>query len=156
MEVSGTRIIKKKDAGITAVISINIPVFTIFRLSLSSMIRFLSDTLKGNIPSTAGVCKGGMTFFLSFKGHVAAVAAKVGDVAKSSKKALVKPFYEKNFTEFLLDLNKWSHPGRLEQTAQVFRFPGTVIAGNAWHLELSCRLFAFTHGVSRHLRQGAR
>jgi hypothetical protein len=29
-------------------------------------------------------------------------------VAKSSEKALVKPFCEKNFTEFLLDLKKRS------------------------------------------------
>ena len=68
------------------------------------MIRFLSDTLIGNIPSPAGVYNCGMTFFLSFKGYVATVAAKVGDVAKNNGKALVKPFYEKNFTEFLLDL----------------------------------------------------
>ena len=29
-------------------------------------------------------------------------------LAKSSEKALVKPFCEKNFTEFLSDLKKWS------------------------------------------------
>jgi len=45
---------------------------------------------------------------LRFKGRVAAIAAKVGDVAKSSEKALVKRFCEKNFTEFLSDLKKWS------------------------------------------------
>ena len=48
-----------------------------------------------------------------------------------------------------------THSGRLERTAQVFRFPGTVIAGTAWRLELSCRLFAFTHGVSQRLQQGS-
>ncbi|MBQ8754848.1 MAG: hypothetical protein IJZ19_07425, partial [Lentisphaeria bacterium] len=46
--------------------------------------------------------------FLRFWGRVAAVAVVVGAVAKSSKKALVKRFCEKNFTEFLLDLKKWS------------------------------------------------
>ena len=44
-----------------------------------------------------------------------------------------------------------THSGRLERTAQVFRFPGTVIAGTAWRQEKSCRLFAFTNGVSRRL-----
>ena len=44
--------------------------------------------------------------FLSFKGHVAAVAVVVGAVAKSSEKALVKRFCEKNFTEFLARLEK--------------------------------------------------
>ena len=37
--------------------------------------------------------------------------------------------------------NHEKHPGRLERTTQVFRFSGTVIAGTAWRLELSCRLF---------------
>ena len=46
--------------------------------------------------------------FLRFKGRVAAVTVEVRAVAKSSKKALVKRFCEKNFTEFLLDLKKWS------------------------------------------------
>ena len=46
--------------------------------------------------------------FLRLQGRVAAVAAKVEDVAKRIEKALVKPFCEKNFTEFLLDLKKWS------------------------------------------------
>jgi len=43
-----------------------------------------------------------------YKINAAAVAVVVGAVAKSSEKALVKPFCEKNFTEFLLDLKKWS------------------------------------------------
>ena len=43
---------------------------------------------------------------MSFKGRVAAVAVEVRDVAKSSKKALVKPFCEKNFTEFLARVEK--------------------------------------------------
>ena len=42
--------------------------------------------------------------FLRFNGRVAAVAVVVGAVAKSSEKALVKRFCEKNFTEFLSDL----------------------------------------------------
>ena len=46
--------------------------------------------------------------FFVFQERVAAVAAKVGAVAKCSEKALVKRFCEKNFTEFLLDLKKWS------------------------------------------------
>ena len=41
-----------------------------------------------------------------------------------------------------------THSGRLEQTAEAFRFPGTVIAGTAWRLELSCRLFAFRNSKS--------
>ena len=44
--------------------------------------------------------------FLRFKGRVAAVAAKVEDVAKSNEKALVKRFCEKNFTEFLARVEK--------------------------------------------------
>jgi len=43
---------------------------------------------------------------LSFKGRVAAVAVVVGAVAKSSEKALVKRFCEKNFTEFLARVEK--------------------------------------------------
>ena len=46
--------------------------------------------------------------FCVYARHVAAVAVEVRDVAKSSEKALVKRFCEKNFTEFLLDLKKWS------------------------------------------------
>ena len=44
--------------------------------------------------------------FCVYARHVAAVAVEVRDVAKSSEKALVKRFCEKNFTEFLLDLKK--------------------------------------------------
>ena len=44
--------------------------------------------------------------FLLFQGRVAAFTARFGEVAKSSEKALVKRFCEKNFTEFLLDLKK--------------------------------------------------
>ena len=43
---------------------------------------------------------------MSFKGHVAAVAAKVGQMVKSSENALVKRFCEKNFTEFFARLEK--------------------------------------------------
>ena len=71
------------------------------------MIRFLSDTLIGNILSPADVYNCGMTFFLSFKGHVAAVAVKVGDVAKNNGKALVKRFGEKTLQDFVR-LEKWS------------------------------------------------
>ena len=39
--------------------------------------------------------------------------------------------------------NHEKHFGRLERTAEAFRFPGTVIAGNAWRQEKSCRLFCF-------------
>ena len=35
-----------------------------------------------------------------------------------------------------------------KRTAEAFRFPGTVIAGNAWRQEQSCRLFAFTGACS--------
>jgi len=51
---------------------------------------------------------------LHFKGRVAAVAAKVEAVAKSSENALVKRFCEKNFTEFL---------ARVEKTVGVFLSP---------------------------------
>ena len=44
--------------------------------------------------------------FFVFKGHVAAVAAKVEDGAKRSEKALVKRFCEKNFTEFFARVEK--------------------------------------------------
>ena len=43
-----------------------------------------------------------------YERRVAAVAARFGQMAKSSEKALVKRFCKKNFTEFLLDLKKWS------------------------------------------------
>ena len=43
---------------------------------------------------------------MSFNERVAAVAAKVEDVAKSSEKVLVKRFCEKNFIEFLARLEK--------------------------------------------------
>ena len=46
--------------------------------------------------------------FCVYARRVAAVAVEVRDVAKSSEKALVKRFCEKNFTEFLLDLKKRS------------------------------------------------
>ena len=46
--------------------------------------------------------------FCVYARRVAAVAAKSGDVAKRIEKALVKRFCEKNFTEFLSDLKKWS------------------------------------------------
>jgi len=50
-----------------------------------------------------------------------------------------------------------THSGRLERTAQVFRFPGTVIEGTAWRQEKNpAAFFAFTHGVLRNLRQGAK
>ena len=44
--------------------------------------------------------------FCVYARRVAAVAAKVGKVAKSSGKALVKRFCEKNFTEFLARVEK--------------------------------------------------
>ena len=43
---------------------------------------------------------------MSFKGRVAEVAARFGEVAKSSEKFLVKRFCEKNFTEFLARVEK--------------------------------------------------
>ena len=46
--------------------------------------------------------------FCVYERRVAAVAVEVRDVAKRSKKALMKRFCEKNFTEFLLDLKKRS------------------------------------------------
>ena len=49
--------------------------------------------------------------FCVYARRVAAVAVVVGAVAKSSEKALVKPFCEKNFTEFL---------ARVEKIASVF------------------------------------
>ena len=57
--------------------------------------------------------------FLRFKEHVAAVAARFGEVAKSSEKALVKRLCEKNFTEFL---------ARVEKMVSVFlSFPITSV-----------------------------
>ena len=47
-------------------------------------------------------------FFCVYARRVAAVAVVVGAVTKSSEKAAVKRFCEKNFTEFLSDLKKWS------------------------------------------------
>ena len=44
--------------------------------------------------------------FCVYARRVAAVAVVVGAVAKSSEKSLVKPFCEKNFTEFLARLEK--------------------------------------------------
>ena len=46
--------------------------------------------------------------FCVYARRVAAIAARSGDVAKSSEKALVKRFCEKNFTEFLARVEKWS------------------------------------------------
>ncbi|MBO5408499.1 MAG: hypothetical protein J6A61_03740, partial [Clostridia bacterium] len=46
--------------------------------------------------------------FLAFLGACRGVYGKVRVNGKSSEKALVKRFCEKNFTEFLLDLKKWS------------------------------------------------
>ena len=44
--------------------------------------------------------------FCVYARRVAAVAVEVRDVAKSSEKALVKPFCERNFTEFLARVEK--------------------------------------------------
>ena len=44
--------------------------------------------------------------FCVYARHVAAIAARFGQVAKSSEKALVKLFCEKNFTEFLARVEK--------------------------------------------------
>jgi len=44
--------------------------------------------------------------FCVYARRVAAITAKVEKVAKSSKKALVKPFCEKKFTEFLARVEK--------------------------------------------------
>ena len=44
--------------------------------------------------------------FCVYARRVAAIATKFGKVAKSSEKALVKRFCEKNFTEFLARVEK--------------------------------------------------
>ena len=64
--------------------------------------------------------------FLRFNGRVAAVTARF-EMAKSSEKALVKRFCEKNFTEFLSDLKKRS---------TFFNFP---------HAQVRCKIAFFVN-----------
>ena len=80
-----------------------------------------------------------------------------GTVYKSSRYDLIIPLPAcESGWNGKKDMRLFLRPGKLERTAPVFRIPGTVIAGTPWRLEKSCRLFEFTHSVSRRLRQGAR